>query len=80
MAQKTIENMHEAGAERVFRGEEHAVKIPYGIKNILEFSDKIVTYENGKNANGWLDEYKKDPRVFSFKPGEYEKWACNWLK
>ena len=77
--QKTIENMIDAGADKVFKGEEDAIKISYGIGTIMNFSYYLSTYNNGANVNGWLEEFRKNPRGFSFKPDDYITWAPNWI-
>ncbi len=80
-AQKTLENVRESSSERVFNGEESAVKITHGIRNIYDFSSKVVkNREEGKEVNIWLEEYSNNPSKFSFKPGEYESWSDEWLK
>src|SRR3989344_393433 len=62
-AQKTIENMKAPGAaERVFKGEPDAVKIPYGIKGIIDFSYNIAKFDNGNRTNEWLDKYACNPQ------------------
>lgn len=76
MAKRTIETMREAEAERVFKGEEEAIKIPhFDTFNIIDFAYGIAKYQEGINANNWLEEFRKDYKQFSFKPGEYEQWA-----
>ncbi len=79
LAQKTLENMREAGTENVFNGIETAVKIPYGIKNILEFSRDIVKCPED-NLKSWLTNYARHPSQFIFKDAEYNQWSKNYLK
>lgn len=79
-AQKTLEHLRAAGAEKVFSGEESATKIQYGLKNILDFSYNIARFEEGRHANNWLDSYRRDPAGFSFKPVEYDMWTGHWFK
>ncbi len=76
---KTLENIKDAGAEKVFRGDEDAIKIPYGINNIMDLSYHIVRLDEGKRTNSWLDAFRADPRSFSFRDGEYTKWSKDWL-
>lgn len=79
LAEKTIENMRSAGPERVFKGDEDAIKIPYGIDAIKDFTYNIVKFEKGEHLDNWLEKYKENPAKFSFKPGDYKDWAPQWL-
>lgn len=77
---KTTETMRNAGAENVFLGREDAIKIGMGgMGAITNFSYYTVKHENGGRTNDWLEEFRKDPRQFSFKPEDYVKWAPNWI-
>lgn len=77
--QKTVETMKDAGADSVFKGLEKAIKIDYGIGTIMNFSYNIVKHENGTKANVWLEEFRKEPRRFSFRPEDYVNWAKDWI-
>ena len=77
-AKKTLEHMRKEGAEKVFIGEKDAIKIPYGIQGIVDFSYGLVKNEEGKHTNEWLNEFAQKPEKFSFEPHEYEKWAGHY--
>lgn len=78
-AQKTLEKMEMAEAEKVFRGDEKSIKVSFDvINNIANFSKDFVRLEENY-VNEWLDYYKENPSRFPFSQGEYEKWAYNWL-
>lgn len=79
-ARETLNLMKKSGAEAIFKGEEKAIKIDgLTFLNICTFTDKIVKLDGGATASSWLIEYKRNLQQ-SFIPGEYEKWAYNWLK
>ena len=77
--QKTIENMRDSKAEKVFNGDEDATKISYGIGSIMNFSYYLAKNDEGKKANRWLDEFGNSPRRFSFKPDDYVLWAKDFI-
>lgn len=80
-ARETLNSMRESGAEAVFKGDESAIKISKEtFSNIYIFSERIVELSGGLRRKSWGIEYRDDPVKFSFKPGEYEKWAYNTLK
>ncbi len=80
-AEKTLQTMKNAGAEAVFKGEKKAIKIDReAFEKIYIFTERIAGIGAGAQARSWGMEYKEDPKKFSFIPGEYEKWAYNWLK
>ncbi len=79
LAEKTIENMRGAGPERVFNGAEDAIKIPYGIDAVRDFTYNIVKFEKGGRLDNWLGEYKLNPAKFSFKLEDYKDWAPQWF-
>ncbi len=78
-AKKTIENIRLIGAESLFRGEQKAIKIPYGIKDIMQFSYNLATYEDGQHANKWLDAFANKPEDFPFDPEGFRDWSSSWL-
>jgi len=80
LAEKTLETIRTAGPERVFKGEKEGIKITYGVDKFLEFVHGITTYEEGANLNRWTEEFQAEPKSFSFKPEEYEKWVGDWIK
>lgn len=79
-AQKTLENMQNAGIEQIFHGDPGAIKIIYGIESIKDFCYNIVTKEVGKKLDAWLDEYSDKPQSFSFHPQAYANWSKDWIK
>lgn len=79
-AEKTLELMEQAGADRVFRGDKSALKIGNDVfVNISRFTGDIVRLDDGIRIRDWAVKYKYDPKRFSFKPGEYEIWSPQWL-
>ncbi|MBI2448791.1 hypothetical protein HYV49_00665 [Candidatus Pacearchaeota archaeon] len=76
----TLQNMKEAGADRVFKGEEEAIKVQHGIKSLTNLSYGIVKYKGGIYANDFLDEYGGDLKGFSFRDEEYENRLQDWIK
>jgi farnesyl-diphosphate farnesyltransferase len=79
-ARETIQTMQDAGAEKVFRGDEDAIKPAGGIIPIIKFSHDIVKREEGKRVNEWLEHYKEKPENFSFHPKKYETWLPRYIK
>lgn len=79
-AEKTLDLMERAGAERVFRGDKDAVKVSHDVfANISRFVGGIVRLDYGVRVKEWELKYQHNPKKFSFEPGEYEKWSPNWL-
>lgn len=81
-ATKTLEHLTQSGAEKVFEGEESAIKIPYGIGNIMDFSYRVSRHDNGKTAVRWLDDFAVHSEKFSFAPEGpegYGQWSPKLL-
>ncbi len=76
---KTIETMENAGAERVFVGDETAIKIRHG-ENIIKFCGRLAMNYGGVNANDWLLEYAQNHAAFSFEHERYTRWSHEWLE
>lgn len=80
-AYETLKTMKESGVEAVFKGDESAIKIKKEtFENIYVFTERIVQLDNGIRTKSWETEYRDNPKNFSFRPGEYEKWAHNWMR
>ncbi|MDO8508117.1 MAG: squalene/phytoene synthase family protein [Nanoarchaeota archaeon] len=80
MANRTIQNMRNAGAEKVYRGEDIAIKMQDNIMNIIDFAHYIVKQENGKSLDKFMEEYIKNPNKYIFTDNEYTSWRPNWVK
>ncbi len=80
LGQMTLQKMKESGAERVFNGDEDAIKVQHSIKSLTDLSYGIVKYKGGIYANEFLEEYGQNPKKFSFRDGEYEKGLEDWIK
>ena len=81
LAYETIKTMCNAGAERVFhKGEESAIKIPYGLESTLvPFVSTMVKFNQEKSLNNWLIQYSGSPSAFSFEPSVYAQWSPSFL-
>ncbi|MEK6854590.1 MAG: squalene/phytoene synthase family protein [Nanoarchaeota archaeon] len=77
-ASETIKRMSRAGAKRVFAGNKSAIRLPYGLSTIGEFTEAIVKPENNKLDN-WLSSYLDNPDNFSFEPKHYSRWSREWI-
>lgn len=77
---ETWKLMYHSGAQRIFEGDESAVKISRDtFKNILEFT--VTAVQSGK-INEFLTEYIENPKKYSFQSGDkranYEQWNSKW--
>ena len=72
--------MYHSGAQKIFEGDESAVKISRDtFKNILGFT--VTAVQSGK-INEFLTEYIENPKKYSFQSGDkrvnYEQWNSKW--
>src|SRR3989338_3997316 len=73
---ETWKLMYHSGAQKIFEGDESAVKISRDtFKNILGFT--VTAVQSGK-INEFLTEYIENPKKYSFQSGDkrvnYEQW------
>ncbi len=81
-AEATWNRMRRARAEKIFAGEEDAVKISTEeFKNIIQFTHSII---RSGNVNEWLTDFSERPKNYSFVEGDgrtkYNAWVNRWLE
>lgn len=77
--EESYKKIQTAEVEKIFAGDEDAIKIPYAsLSNIVALSQLITKKDDGR-ANDWLGEYRKDPHKFSFNNGEFRDWAPRYI-
>ena len=73
--------IRKSGAERVFGGEESAIKVGKDVlRNVLKFVYRSVQSDEGIKFIHWLNEYRKNPDQFPFETWEYEGWSKEWIR
>lgn len=78
LSQETQKLIKNSGAERVFRGDESAIKVSRNlVDNVVSFAYRGVQIDEGIKYLNWLNDYRKDPSKFPFE-GKC-KWAFDVL-
>lgn len=76
-AVQTWDVMLKAGPEEVFKGTPEAVKMTREqFRNTLAFSRGIIA--SGR-ANEWLEDFKSNPKRYSFENGDKKRNFNNWV-
>ena len=80
LSRETLKLIRKSGAERVFHGEESAIKVSRPlVDNVVSFTYRGVQIDDGIKLINFLNDYRKNPDQYSFEPGECDKWALDVL-
>ena len=78
---KTLEQMINSGAERVFAGDKAAITLQGGEESVYGIMN--MSYDltrNGKKTNEFLERFTSNPQNYNFEQKNYIKWSQEWLK
>ena len=81
LAKETQKHIKNSGAERVFLGEESAIKAGKPtLQNVISFVYRGVKTDDGIKLINFLNDYRKNPDSFPFSDQEmYDRWSKDYF-